>query len=221
MGILENREVSGRSGSSSLCTVAVQLVPAVYHSSQLTIPSLLEVTISLFPYLFLLWKSPQRAYPASFKNRLKKRKTNTICFSFSSATWLLSSSGCDDVSLFVVIFIPELNVACQIGSSCLELSVAPKRINGPVVVIWLYKDKSHSLSLTLHLFLKYIWTDSHIHFVGLHKCTAMPSSMEVQNQPAASSWLVACQKVFQVCVWHIACLPNCLDQTETDYLTVW
>ncbi len=105
----------------------------------------------------------------------------STCFSFPSATWLLISFGRDDAFLFIVIFIPGPNVACQVGSSCLELSVALGRINDPAAIIWLYKDKSHTLSLTLQVFLKHVWTDRHTHththtqtHMFCYKCSAMP-----------------------------------------------
>lgn len=59
-----------------------------------------------------------------------------------------------------------------------------------------YKDKPHTLSLTLRLFLRHIWTDryTHTHIVLLHKCSAMLSSRVVKSGLAASRRLAVSVK---------------------------
>lgn len=192
-------------GSPSLSLLICSLVFIIPCNSPCPHPPSLELTFSLSLH-FSLSDLPQRSLTC-FLNTHSEKKSNakTVLLShflfFPPQPAFLSLRPLDCWSLLAAMMRPYSSSslfldqmwACQVGSSCRVLSVALGRINGPAAIIWLYKDKTHTLSLTLHLFLKHVWTDrlTQTHtlmhaIVLLHKCSAMPSSPVVKNRLAAS-----------------------------------
>lgn len=157
------------------CFVAAHSVPGVHHSPQFTTPPPWSLSF-LFLCIYSLSNKLRVDETLLKRNSKRNRKrwlyrfsplSSTLCLLFfpfslliadlSSAQWYVLI-GCHLYSW------PKCGLSGWIKQP--ELSVALRRINNPAAIIWLYKDEPHTLSLTLHLFLKHVW--KHIYTLRAH-----------------------------------------------------